>query len=104
MQELGATASNSIQCGVYCAVFETLSNTCSGGPDDCKDPATLAFALFQPGSTLCQQDVRYAVYASCEAEGPEFEGRVAELLEGLSTESCTVVSGVTWASVRTERL
>lgn len=89
-QSLGAAANEVLDCSTYCTLFETLQGACSLEVDDCFAQAGYRFSLFPRGSPLCVEDVRYALFASCEVppqDAASFANSVKELLFGFPVDS-----------------
>lgn len=101
LQTLGATASESLECGSYCSIMHNVEShsLCSPGPDACTQHAQSRFTLFPPESELCKQDIRYALFASCNVPpqlAPSFAADLELLLGPGDTaapgDACTIVS------------
>eukprot|EP00961_Rhodomonas_salina_P292263 3932780-Rhodomonas_salina.2 len=62
-QTMGLETSASLDCSAYCHLFETLQGGCIPAQDTCNLEPDFAFALFPPGSALCSESLRYALFA-----------------------------------------
>ena len=71
-QRLGATLRENLRCGAYCEVWESLPlhGQCAaaeGGACELQSPSHhTPFELFPRSSSLCVEEVAYALYTSCE--------------------------------------